>query len=58
MRAKLIDVRRSYEQVIDEASKDRVISGEYSKDAADRARAQTESFRQFIEDNKDEITAL
>ncbi len=58
LREKLIDVRRSYEQVIDEASKDNVISGEYSKDAADRARAQTESFRQFIEDHKDEITAL
>ena len=43
---------------MDTASKDKVISGEYSKDAADRARAQTESFRQFIEDNKDEITAL
>ena len=58
LREKLIDVRRSYEQLIDAASKDQVISGEYSKDAADRARAQTESFRQFIEDNKDEITAL
>ncbi len=58
LREKLINVRRSYEQVIDEASKDSVISGEYSKDAADRARAQTESFRQFIEDNRDEITAL
>ena len=32
--------------------------GEYSREAADRARGQTESFRQFIEDNKDEITAL
>ena len=58
LREKLIDVRRSYEQVIDEASKDTVISGQYSKDAADRARAQTESFRKFIENNKDEITAL
>ena len=58
LRQKLIDVRRSYEQVIDTASKDEVISGEYSKDAADRARARTKSFRQFIEDNKDEITAL
>ena len=58
LREKLIDIRRSYEQVMDTASKDTVISGEYSKDAADRARAQTESFRQFIEDNKDEITAL
>ena len=58
LREKLVDVRRSYEQVIDTASKDQVISGEYSREAADRAREQTESFRQFIEDNKDEITAL
>ena len=58
LREKLVEVRRSYEQVIDTASADRVISGEYSRGAADRARGQTESFRQFIEDNKDEITAL
>ena len=58
LREKLIDVRRSYEQVIDTASKDKVISGQYSREATDRAHAQTESFRQFIEDNKDEITAL
>ena len=44
--------------MIDTASADRVISGEYSREAADRARGQTESFRQFIDDNKDEITAL
>ena len=58
LRQKLIEVRRSYEQVIDAASKDRVLSGEFSREAADRAREQTESFRRFIEDNKDEITAL
>ena len=58
LREKLGDVRRSYEQVIDTASRDRVISGEFSKEAADRARTQVESWRQFIEDNKDEITAL
>ena len=58
LRAKLIDVRRSYEQVMDTASKDKVISGEYSREAADRAREQTQSFRQFIENHKDEITAL
>lgn len=45
-------------RVIDAASKDRVLSGEFSREAADRAREQTESFRRFIEDNKDEITAL
>ena len=58
LREKLVEVRRSYEQVIDTASKDHVISGEYSREAADRARGQIDSFRQFIEDNKDEITAL
>ncbi|MXW57869.1 MAG: DEAD/DEAH box helicase [Acidimicrobiia bacterium] len=58
LREKLVDIRRSYEQVIDTASKDRVISGEFSVDAADRARTQVESWKRFIEDHKDEITAL
>ena len=58
LREKLAEVRRSYEQVIDTASKDRVISGQFSKEAADRARAQVDSWRQFIEDHRDQITAL
>ena len=45
LREKLIEVRRSYEQMIDSASADRVISGEFSVDATDRARRQVESFR-------------
>lgn len=58
LREKLIDVRRSYEQMIDTASKDHVIINEFSKDETDRAQAEVESWRQFIDDNKDEITAL
>ena len=58
LRQKLTDVRRSYEQVIDTASKDRVISGEFSLEARDHAMSQIESWQQFIDDNKDEITAL
>ena len=58
LREKLADVRRSYEQVIDTASKDQVISGQFSREAADRARAQVESWRHFIDANRDEITAL
>jgi type I restriction enzyme, R subunit len=58
LRTKLVDVRRSYEQLIDEFTADRVVSAEFSVDAADRARNTVQSFRQFIEDNKDEITAL
>ena len=58
LREKLIEVRRSYEQMIDSASADIVISGEFSVDATDRARRQVESFRRFIEENRDQITAL
>ena len=58
LRETLIEVRRSYEQMIDTASADRVIAGEFSIDATDRARRQVESFQQFIEENRDQITAL
>jgi type I restriction enzyme, R subunit len=58
LRELLVEVRRSYEQAIDEASKDVVIEAGYSADAAERARSLVTSFRQFIEDHKDEITAL
>ncbi len=58
LREKLIEVRRSYEQIIDTATRDQVISGEFSRDATDRARNTVESFRQFIEDHRDEINAL
>ncbi len=58
LREKLIEVRRSYEQMIDSASADTVISEGFSVDAADRARRQVESFRKFIDENRDQITAL
>ncbi len=54
----MIEVRRSYEQIIDAVSADRVISEEFSVDATDRARHQVESFRQFIDENRDRIIAL
>ena len=58
LRERLIEVRRSYEQMIDSASADKVIAGEFSIDATDRARRQVESFRKFIDENRDQITAL
>jgi type I restriction enzyme, R subunit len=58
LRTKLIEIRRSYEQLIDEASKDVVVEAGFSVDATDRARRTVESFRAFIEEHKDEITAL
>jgi type I restriction enzyme, R subunit len=58
LRERLIVVRRSYEQTLDEFSKDKVIAAGYSIDAADRARETADSFRNFLEEHKDEITAL
>ena len=58
LRTKLVEIRRSYEQLIDEASKDAVVNAGFSLDATDRARGTIESFQQFIEEHKDEITAL
>jgi type I restriction enzyme R subunit len=58
LREILVEVRRSYEQAIDEVSKDLVTHAGYSTAAAERAKATVRSFRQFVEDHKAEITAL
>jgi type I restriction enzyme R subunit len=55
LRTTIIELRRSYEQLIDEASTDVVLSAGYS---TEQARRTVDDFRQFIEDHKDEITAL
>ncbi len=55
LRIKIVDFRRSYEQIIDETSLDKLLKAGYS---TERARQTIDDFRQFIEDNKDEITAL
>ena len=38
LRTKLLDVRRSYSQVLDETSKDEVLDAGFSRDATDRAK--------------------
>jgi type I restriction enzyme R subunit len=58
LREYIIEVRRSYEQAIDETSSDEIIDAGYSKDATDRARKTVDSWEQFVNDNKNEITAL
>ena len=57
-REKLVELRRSYDQVIDETSADKLLRADYSVDAADRARKTVESFHAYIDEHKDEITAL
>ena len=57
-RKRLVEVRRSYEQVIDEANKDEVLFAGPSVAATERAHQVTDKFREYIEQHKDAITAL
>ena len=55
LRQRLVDIHRSYEQTLDTVSADSLIEAGFSDD---RARAIVRSFREYIEENRDEITAL
>ncbi len=55
LRQRLEAIHQSHEQTIDTVSKDVVLEAGFTADAA---RDDARSFRQFIEDNRDEITAL
>ena len=57
LRDLLVEVKKKNEITIDHVSQDEVIEAGFSVDAADRARGIVQSFEQFIEDHKDEITA-
>jgi type I restriction enzyme R subunit len=57
LRNRLIEIKKSHEQVIDE-SPDEVTAMRFDETATERARATVESFKAFIEEHKDEITAL
>jgi len=58
LRNKLLDVRRSYTQVLDETSKDEVMDAGFSRDATDRARATIESWQAFVDEHRDDIDSL
>ena len=55
LRQRLIEIHRAYEQTIDTVSQDTVVRAEFSGAEAD---AITRSFREYIEENRDEVTAL
>ena len=58
LRNTLIDLRRSKEQIIDTVSKDVVLIAGHDPQAAEKARTIVDTFKRFIEENKDELTAL
>ena len=58
LRNAILDVRKSYEQTIDEVSQDQVLFAGHSAEAREKAAATISSFRDYLEEHKDEIRAL
>ncbi len=58
LRDLLLQIKQDNEQTIDRVSQDEVLSTGYAQAALDKAKAKIENFRKFIEDHKDELTAL
>ena len=57
-RQRLVDLKKSFEQIIDNITQDKVTVVGFTQDGRDRAASLVKSFEKFIEENKDEITAL
>lgn len=58
LRNTILNLKKSFEQTIDTVSQDEVLTASYSESAKQKAKGVVTSFEQFIEENKDEITAL
>ncbi len=54
----LKEIKSKNEQIIDTVSQDVVLSAGFDTTARDKAMGMVQSFREFVEANKDEITAL
>ena len=54
----LIELNKQQEQTIDTVSQDNVTFAGFDQESKARAEQRVESFRQFIEDNRDELTAV
>ena len=58
LRNTLIDIKKRNEQIIDTVSKDTVTFAGFDEKAKEKARTIINTFKKFIEENKDELTAL
>lgn len=58
LRNAILEVRKSYEQTIDEVSKDEVLFAGPTAEARDKAATMVASFRDYIEEHRDDIRAL
>lgn len=58
LRNAILEMRKSYEQTIDETSTDEVLFAGHSKEGREKARALVNQFADYIKEHKDEIRAL
>ena len=58
LRAKLVELKHSYEQTIDTTSVDTVLKAGYSEEATEAARGIVHDFEAFIAEHRDELDAL
>ena len=58
LRNLLIELKKRDEQTIDNVSQDKIIEAGFNADALEKAKGVVQSFEKFIQDHKDEITAL
>jgi len=58
LRGLLVEIKKKNEITIDHVSQDKVIEAGFSLAALDRAKGIVQSFEKFIQEHKDEITAL
>ena len=58
LRNAILEVRRSYEQTIDETSTDEVLFAGHSQEGREKAVALVNQFADYIKEHKDEIRAL
>jgi type I restriction enzyme, R subunit len=58
LRNAIVDARKSYEQTIDETTKDTLMDAGYSTEAREKAHELVQSFRDFIDEHHADIQAL
>jgi type I restriction enzyme R subunit len=58
LRNAIVDARKSYEQTIDETTKDTLLDAGYDAEAKEKANELVQSFRAFLDEHKADIRAL
>ncbi len=58
LRNVLIDIKRRNEQVIDTISQDEILTAGFDEAAKEKAQSLVQTFQHFIQEHKDELTAL